>query len=157
MSGAPERPSGGAPQPDAGGAPAGKPFRVLPRVTPANQHFWRGGEQGELRLLRCAGCQTWIHPPQPICPTCHGKRVAPEATSGRGTVATFTLNHQPWVPSPDHPYAIAIVELDEQTGLRLMTNVVHCPAEDVHVGQRVRVVFEEHEDVWIPLFEPAER
>ena len=50
----------------------------------------------------------------------------------------------------------AIVELDEQSGLRLMTNVVGCAAEAVHIGMRVRVVFEEYEDVWIPLFEPVE-
>jgi uncharacterized OB-fold protein len=132
-----------------------KPFRVLPRVTPTNEHFWRGGAEGELRFLRCGDCGTWVHPPSPVCPSCHGKGVAPRAVSGRGTVATYTLNHQPWVPAPDHPYAIAIVELEEQPGLRLMTNVVGCPAEDVHIGMRVRVVFEQHDDVWIPLFEPA--
>jgi uncharacterized OB-fold protein len=82
--------------------------------------------------------------------------LTPEAVSGLGTVATWTLNHQPWVPASDHPYAIAIVELDEQSGLRLMTNVVGCAAEAVHIGMRVRVVFEEHDDVWIPLFEPVE-
>jgi len=70
-------------------------------------------------------------------------------------VLTFTLNHQPWVPSPDHPYAIAIVELDEQPGLRLMTNIANCPAESVRIGMRVRVVFEQRDDVWLPLFEPV--
>jgi uncharacterized OB-fold protein len=91
-----------------------------------------------------------------VCPACYGKDLGVAAASGLATVVTFTLNHQPWVPSPDHPYAIAIVELDEQPGLRLMTNLVGCAAEDVHIGMRVRVVFEEHGDgdVWIPLFEP---
>jgi uncharacterized OB-fold protein len=134
-------------------APA-KPFRVLPRVTEQNAHFWRGGEQGELRFLHCDACRVYVHPPAPVCPECHGKGLSVRAVSGRATVATFTLNHQPWVPSPDHPYAIAIVELEEQEGLRLMTNVVNCPAEAVHVGMPVQVVFEQHEDVWIPLFEP---
>jgi uncharacterized OB-fold protein len=46
------------------------------------------------------------------------------------------------------------VEIDEQPGLRLMTNIVGCPAESVHVGMRVRVVFEEHDDVFMPLFTP---
>jgi len=133
-----------------------KPFRVLPKLTDQNRHFWQGGQQGELRFLRCRPCRTWIHPPSPVCPDCLGKDLGVEAASGRATVLTFTLNHQPWVPSPDHPYAIAIVELEEQVGLRLMTNVVHCPAEDVRIGMSVRVVFEEHEDVWFPLFEPAE-
>jgi uncharacterized OB-fold protein len=135
---------------------AEKPFRLLPRVDATNEHFWRSGREGELWILRCRSCGCWIHPPSPRCPACLSKDVAPEAVSGLGTVHTFTLNHQPWVPAPDHPYAIAIVTLDEQDDLRLMTNVVNCPAESVHVGMRVRVVFESHgDDVWFPLFEPA--
>ncbi len=134
---------------------AAKPFRVLPRVTKSNEHFWRGGEAGELRFLCCPACRIYVHPPAPICPDCHSKDLAVEAVSGRATVLTYTLNHQQWVPAPDHPYAIAIVEIEEQEGLRLMTNIVNCPAEDVRVGMPVRVVFEEHEDVFIPLFEPA--
>jgi uncharacterized OB-fold protein len=133
-----------------------KPFRMLPRLTDQNRHFWQGGERGELCFLRCGDCGTWIHPPSPRCPECLGKRVAPAAVAGRATVLTYTLNHQQWVPAPDHPYCIAIVEIEEQPGLRLMTNVVHCPPEDVRIGMPVRVVFEQHEDVWIPLFEPAE-
>ncbi len=131
------------------------PFRLLPRVTAANEHFWRSGREGVLRILRCRACEAFIHPPAPRCGACWSKDVAPEAVSGRGTVHTFTLNHQPWVPSADHPYVVAIVELDEQPGLRLMTNVVHCAPEDVTIGMRVRVVFEAHDDdVWFPLFEP---
>ena len=131
------------------------PFRVLPRVTAQNEHFWRGGEAGELRFLRCAPCQRFVHPPSPVCPECLGKDLSPQPVSGRATVATFTLNHQPWVPSPDHPYAIAIVEIDEQSDLRLMTNIVNCPVEAIEIGMPVQVVFEQHEDVWVPLFEPA--
>jgi uncharacterized OB-fold protein len=134
-------------------APA-KPFRVLPRVTDANRHFWRGGERGELCFLRCRACRTYVHPPAPVCPDCYGKDLAVEAVSGRASVLTFTLNHQPWVPAPDHPYAIAIVEIEEQPGLRLMTNVVGCPAQEVRIGMPVQVVFEQHDDVWIPLFTP---
>jgi uncharacterized OB-fold protein len=130
-------------------------FRMLPKVTPRNAHFWQGGERGELCFLRCKRCGFYLHPPQPICPECLSKDLAPAAVSGRATVLTFTLNHHPWVPAPDHPYAIAIVEIDEQKGVRLMTNIVGCKAEDVHVGMRVRVVFEHREDVWLPLFEPV--
>lgn len=132
------------------------PFRVLPRVTKLNEHFWRGGAEGELRFLRCQPCGTYVHPPAPICPACLSKDVAPEAVSGRATVATFTLNHQPWVPAPDHPYAIAIVEIEEQPDVRLMTNIVGCPPEDVHIGMPVQVCFEEHEDVFVPVFAPVE-
>jgi hypothetical protein len=132
------------------------PFRVLPRVTPQNQHFWRGGAEGELRFLRCEPCGSYVHPPAPVCGRCLSKDLEPTAVSGRATVATFTLNHQPWVPSSDHPYVVAIVEIEEQPDVRLMTNIVGCPPEAVHIGMAVAVEFEEHEDVWIPVFAPVD-
>jgi uncharacterized OB-fold protein len=132
-----------------------KPFRVLPRVTRANEHFWKGGADGRLHLLRCGDCQQWVHPPQPVCPQCLGRSLSPDTVSGRATVATFTLNHQQWVPAPDHPYCIAIVELEEDPTIRLTTNIVNCPPEQVEVGMPVQVTFEQHEDVCIPLFEPT--
>jgi hypothetical protein len=131
-----------------------KPLRVLPELSEANRFFWQAGREAELRFLRCRACRAWAHPPTPICPECLGKDLGVEAVSGRARVLTYTLNHQAWVPSSDHPYAIAIVELEEQQGLRLMSNIVGCAAEDVHIGMAVKVRFEQYEDVWIPLFEP---
>ena len=125
---------------------AEKPFRVLPRVTPQNQHFWTGGAEGELRLLRCKGCGYYLHPPSPRCPECLEKDIAPEAVSGRATVLTYTLNHQPWVPSPDHPYVIAIVALEEQADVRLMTNIVNCAPDEVRIGMPVQVRFTKVDD-----------
>ena len=75
--------------------------------------------------------------------------------SGRGVIAGFTVNEQPWFPSFPPPYVIAIVAIDEDDRVRLTTNIVNCAPDDVHVGLRVQVVFEPAEDVWIPLFEPS--
>ena len=134
---------------------ADKPFRVLPAVTDTNRHFWTGGAGGELRFLRCQDCRYYVHPPTPICPICLSKDLAPEAVSGRATVHSVTVNHQPWLPGFDPPYAIAIVDIEEQEGLRLTTNIVGCGPDDVEVGMPVRVTFEEYDDdVWLPLFEP---
>jgi uncharacterized OB-fold protein len=132
-----------------------KPFRVLPRVTKLNEHFWQGGADGKLHLLRCGSCRHYIHPPVPLCPECLSRDVSPEAVSGRARVATYTLNHQQWVPAPDHPYCIAIVELEEDASVRITTNVVNCPVEQVEIGMPVQVVFEQHDDVYLPLFEPV--
>jgi len=134
-------------------------FRILPAVDPDNEHFWRGGRDGELRFLRCGDCGYFIHPPAPICPECLSRSVAPEAVSGRGVVHTFTVNHQLWIPTFDPPYVVAIVALEEQDGLRLTTNIVGCAPDDVFIGLPVRVRFEHRDDngyeVWLPLFEPA--
>lgn len=132
------------------------PIRMLPQVTPLSEAFWTGGATAELRILCCHGCGYWIHPPAPVCPRCWSREVAPRTASGRATVHTFTVNHQVWNPTWEHPYAIAVVELAEQQGLRLTTNLVGISAEEVRIGMDVEVVFERHEDVWLPLFAPVE-
>lgn len=135
------------------------PFRILPRITDRNRHFWTGGADDELRFLRCRTDGTYVHPPTPRCPTCLGKDLGVEPVSGRATVLTYTVNHQAWMPGPELPFVLAIVELPEQVGLRLTTNIVNCSPDDVEVGMPVQVTFERHsegdEDVFIPLFEPA--
>ena len=60
-----------------------KPFRVLPRVTKQNEHFWQGGADGRLHLLRCQSCGRYVHPPSPRCPGCLGKDVQGPAGSLR--------------------------------------------------------------------------
>ena len=140
---------------DEGGG-GDKPFRLLPRVDDENEHFWRGGAEGELRFLRCTACRTFVHPPAPLCPDCHSRELTPEAVSGRATLHTYTINHHPWIPGFDPPYAVAIVELPEQEGLRLTTNIVNCELDAIEIGMSLRVTFESIDDgIFLPLFEPA--
>ena len=136
-------------------AGAEKPFRILPRVTSRTEHFWRGGAEGRLRFLRCQQDGTYVHPPQPVCPVCLSKELEPEAVSGRATVVSYTVNHQPWIPGFDPPFVVAIVAIAEQPDVRLTTNIVGCPPENVRIGMDVQVQFQEYEDVWIPVFAPA--
>ena len=135
---------------------ADKPFRVLPRIDDTNEYFWTAGRDGQLKFLRCQDDGTYIHPPAPVCPVCLSRDVLAEPVSGRATVATFTINHQPWYPGLDPPYVVAIVEIEEDPKVRLMTNIVGCPPDDVVIGMPVRVAFEQYaDDVWLPFFEPT--
>jgi uncharacterized OB-fold protein len=146
---------------DAVGENVEPPFRILPKLTESNRDFWTGGAVGELRFWRCRDCRTYIHPPQPICPTCLSKDMVVEAVSGRATLATYSINHQAWMPGPDLPYVVAIVEIVEQPSVRLTTNLVNCPHDEIVIGMPLRVTFEHHPDpegdVYLPLFEPASR
>jgi uncharacterized OB-fold protein len=130
------------------------PVRPLPQPTLATAEFWTAGSDGVLRVLRCADCGAYTHPPLPRCRSCRGDRVALAAVSGRAVVAGFTVNHQQWLADFPPPYVIAVVALEEDDGVRLTTNIVGCPAADVRIGMAVRVVFEKAGDVYVPLFEP---
>jgi uncharacterized OB-fold protein len=127
--------------------------RILPTLTPENRYFWTGGADGKLLILRCSNCGRWVHPPARACPDNRGDLV-PETVSGKGSVFTFTINRHPFNPAVAPPYVIAIVELPEQVGLRFMTNIVSCEPDAVTIGMPVRVVFEEHGEIFVPLFEP---
>ncbi|HWC80487.1 MAG TPA: OB-fold domain-containing protein [Pseudonocardiaceae bacterium] len=128
--------------------------RPLPQPTLASAEFWRSGADGVLRICHCADCGRYFHPPGPVCPSCRGDAVALAPTSGQAVVVGFSVNHQTWLPAFPPPYVVAIVALAEDDRARLTTNIVGCAPEDVHIGMRVRVRFEQHEDIRLPLFEP---
>ncbi|AIT79849.1 DNA-binding protein [Novosphingobium pentaromativorans US6-1] len=132
-------------------------MRQLPALDEENKAFWTGGERGELMIVRCSGCEHYIHPPRPRCHLCGSSAVAPVPVSGRGKVKSFTINAQAWMPGLKIPYVVAAVELDEQERLYVFSNIVGCPVQDVRSGMPVEVEFENIEDVWIPLFHPVER
>ena len=85
--------------------------------------------------------------------------------SGRATVAAYTINRQPWIPGFEPPYIVAMVGLAEEPDVRLITNVVGIPLDDVRIGLEVEVFFEDwtamsgEEDtrVWLPLFRRSGR
>ncbi|MGD9798132.1 MAG: Zn-ribbon domain-containing OB-fold protein [Acidimicrobiia bacterium] len=138
---------------DRSGAGAVPP-RMLPPLTDVNRAFWTGGARGELLILRCPTCRRWVHPPRATCPD-DGGALAPEPVSGRGTVFSFTINRHVYNPAVPPPYVIAIVELEEQAGLRFTTNIVGCAPEDVTMEMPVVVGFEAHGEVFVPVFSPA--
>lgn len=128
--------------------------RTLPALTDENRAFWTGGSSNELLIQRCTACRRWVHPPVDACDSCGGS-LEPEPVSGKGTIFTFTENHQQFHPDVAPPYVIAIVELAEQPDLRVVTNIVHGEADALQCGMPVQVLFEEHGHVHVPLFEPV--
>jgi uncharacterized protein len=133
----------------------GPSIRLLPRLDDTNRFFWTSGADGSLRFQRCSHCGRYVHPPGPRCPYCLSDDLKAEAVSGRGTLSSFTVNHQQWIPGSE-PYAVGLVTIVEQDDVRLMTNVVDVDEKDLGVGLPVVVTFERHEDVYLPLFRLAE-
>ena len=132
------------------------PPRALPAIDKDNKAYWTSGERGELTIYRCQDCNYYIHPPVRFCPQCESRNVEPEVVSGYGTVTTFTVNYKQWVPGLPETYVLALVSIAEQDDVRLVCNIVNCPSESVTFGMKVKVLFEQHEDLWIPFFEPAD-
>lgn len=106
-----------------------------------------------LRIQRCGDCLRWQHPPFPRCAVCGSEAVAPQPVSGKGRVATYTINHEPWYQGLEVPFVFAAIELAEQPQLYVFSNVL-APVDAVRMGLPVSVEFEQREDVWLPMFVP---
>jgi uncharacterized OB-fold protein len=127
--------------------------RIHPELTPENTPFWTGGANGQLLITHCDACDLAIHPAQVVCPRCLSSTTAKPAM-GTGTVLARTINRQQWAPDMVVPFALAVVELDGEPGVRITTRIVEVDPESVRIGDRVQVAFEQDGDVWFPVFRP---
>ena len=129
-------------------------MRPLPKLTPENEFFWTGGADGALRFQFCGACDRYLHPPGAMCPGC-GESPGVREVSGRATVVGVTVNYQPWLPEMEVPYIIGLVAIEEDPLVRLTTLIVDAEPDDVVIGLAVSVRFEQHKDVWLPVFAPT--
>jgi uncharacterized OB-fold protein len=130
--------------------------RMEPPLEEVSAPFWDGARKGELRLPWCAACNEPFWYPREVCPRCLDSSIEWRKASGRGTVYAVTVENRPQNPgmAAMAPYAIALIDLDE--GVRMLSNVVGCAADDVVVGMRVEVTWEPLSDGrQLPLFMPG--
>jgi uncharacterized OB-fold protein len=93
-----------------------------------------------------------------VCRNCQSFDLAPDQVSGRGTLYSFTETHKAFHPFfvDRVPYLLASVELEEQRGLRVLSNLVGVPEPDIWIGMALCVDFEWlSPDLAIPVFRPA--
>lgn len=57
--------------------------------------------------------------------------------SGRATIYSFAVHHQPQVPGFELPYVTAVAQLEE--GTRLIAGLVDCSPDEVRIDAPVRV------------------
>ena len=125
-----------------------------------NHAFFGHCGNHELRVQQCTHCQLKRFPPTTACPFCAQPDADWVQVSGRGTIYSYGEVHHAIQPvfRQFSPYALLLVELDEQRGepnefdgLRVQGNLAtpdgELASEDlvrsVGIGTRVRVVFKD--------------
>lgn len=131
--------------------------RPLPNLDELDTRpFWAATREKQLRYQQCDDCGTVVFYPRRHCTGCLGQSLSWKTSSGEGTVYSFSVVQQSYHPffRTRVPYAVAWIDLNE--GPRLLSNVIGVadPSNEVHIGQKVAVEWEEHEQLSIPLFRP---
>ena len=129
--------------------------KPIPEITDRNRDYFEGCAKGELRVRRCSACGARFRFAHGLCPQCWSADLGWERASGEATVSHFTVVHQAPIAAfqAGGPYVLAMVDLAE--GVRMMTNIVRCDPDTVHIGMKVRVAFEQRGPVNLPVFAPA--
>jgi uncharacterized OB-fold protein len=119
--------------------------RPLPVPDERSAPFWAAAAGHVLVLARCLRCGALSHPPDIVCPHCGSADPALAFTpvDGDGTVRSWTVMRQSFLPGFDVPFVLVDVELAAQEDLRLIGRLVDGPDAALEVGAAVSLVFED--------------
>jgi uncharacterized OB-fold protein len=94
-------------------------------------------------------------PPTPFCPHCRSQSIDWVELSGQGAVYSYSVVTRALVPGTDDsiPYITAVIALPDADHIRLISNVIDAPIDQIGVGDVVSVTWDDRSDgITIPLF-----
>jgi uncharacterized OB-fold protein len=134
------------------------PDLPIPAPEPWELQFWDFCRQRTLRFQSCMACGQIRHPPVPCCPVCRSFDDRWVEATDDAELFTFTIVHHIAHPVLRHavPYNAAVVMFPSLQSVRLVTNIVDCPDEDLRVGLKLTLSWEEPQPGSVlPRFRPA--
>jgi uncharacterized protein len=133
-------------------------LRPLPQPDEASEGFWAAAREHRLAIQHCGGCGRFNHAPTLACQSCGSFDLAYRDVSGKATLSSWTVVEHP--PAPAFralvPFIVGVVELAEQPGLVLATNILDAAVADLCIGMPLEITFEDiGEGVVLPQFRPS--
>jgi len=132
--------------------------KPLPSANLDSKPFWESCKKHSMALQQCTSCRHFRYPPRSLCPNCHAPEAKWAPINGSGHVFVSLVVCHSYGPAWEAsvPYNVSLIELDE--GVRIWSNVIDCPADDVRTGEPVTIVYEDVTDtVTLPKFRRIDR
>jgi hypothetical protein len=136
-----------------GNVNAGISSLPLPIPDTISEYFWKELQSEHLVIQHCPLCETLYHPPRVMCHTCGGFDFDWIPMSGKGTVFSYVITHQPVHPALEGktPFITVDIQLDE--GPHVISNLFDIEVDEVEIGLPVIVNFRHiNDDVTLPVF-----
>jgi hypothetical protein len=121
----------------------------LPKPSPIpdvlDKPFWDACNQGRLVIQNCKACDRLQHPPEATCSKCgSADNLEWRNVSGRGKIYTYGVMYDcpVTVLTVDQPFNIAVIELEEDPGIKMLSHLPGTPVDQVPIGASVQVEFE---------------
>lgn len=119
--------------------------RPVPVPSEFTRPFWDAAKNRQLVIQRCSKCGQFYHPPVPQCSKCSSTTFGWEPVLGSGTIYEATIMYLPRVGGFEAavPYACILVELRDQPGILLLTNLIGAHPTEARIGAPVELDFED--------------
>ena len=120
----------------------------MPKQSPIpddlDRPFWEAANEDRLVVQYCTNCNTWQHPPQPVCAQCESTALEWREVSGDGTINSYSVVYDTPIAllQNDMPYNVGVIELDDAPGINMLTHLPGVPIGQVEIGAKVKVVFD---------------
>ena len=121
----------------------------MPKQSPVPEDFekpfYDACNEGKLIIQNCTACDRLLHPPKTECDKCgSGNNLGWREVSGRGTIYSYGVMYDcPVIElAEDQPFNIAVVQLEEDPGINMLSHLPGTPVDEVPVGAKVQVEFE---------------
>jgi uncharacterized protein len=129
--------------------------KPVPVPTEADRPYWDALRERKVVFARCTSCGSMTQRLPMACTRCRGEAFEWTEVSGRGTIYTFSVARQTWVPAflDDLPYVVVAVAISEQPSLVVTTNLVgDYEPDELTIGLPVVAEFETRGDAALLQF-----
>ncbi len=121
----------------------------MPKQSPIpdelDKPFYDALNQDRLVIQNCKACNRLQHPPMPTCNQCgSADQLEWREVSGHGTIYSYGVVYDSPVAvlQADQPYNVAVIALDEDPGIKMLSHLPGNAVDDVPIGAAVQVLFE---------------
>lgn len=119
--------------------------------------YWAACNDERLVMQQCTACKKYRWHPSPLCTFCADDAFTWTQLSGRASVKTWTVVTHPVHPAAvtKVPYVVVEVEIEEQAGLTMLSNLIDTDESAIDFDLPLEVVFKTHPSGQkLPMFKP---
>jgi len=120
--------------------------KPIPVPDEVSKPFWDACNERRLIVQNCTACNRLQYPPQKTCAACgSAAHLEWREVSGRGRINGYCVMYESRVGplQADQPFNIAVIELEEDPAIKLLSSLPGTPLEEVPVGAKVEVDYQE--------------
>src|SRR3954447_24872422 len=120
--------------------------KPIPVPDELSKPFWDACNERRLVVQNCGACNRMQYPPQETCAGCRSAdHLEWKQVSGRGRINGCCVMYDTRIMplKEDVPFNLAVIELEEDPAIKFLSSLPGTPLEEVPVGGKVEVLFQE--------------